>query len=156
VGWHYGFYTLTVILMLVLLVSLIVIYRRLAVIRPANPATRWLVHFPFSLYLGWITVATIANVSAWLVSLGWNGSPLTPVWWTVILIAVAASLSLVLSFRHRDAIHAAVLVWALVGILIKQIDSAPIVIASALAVLAILGGLAAALRARPVSAVPAR
>lgn len=154
VAWHTGRYTLTVALMLTLLASLIVIYRRLAALPPGSAASRWLVRIPFSLYLGWITVATVANVSAWLVDRGWAGQPLNPVVWTVILVAVAAGLGLALLLRHRDLVYSGVLVWALVGILLKQSDSTPIVAASALAVAALAAGaVVAVIRpfARPAS-----
>ena len=74
--WQYGYYPLTLVMMLTLLVSLIVIYRRLMALGKADAAPRWLVRFPFSLYLGWITVATVANASAVFTNLGWDGSPL--------------------------------------------------------------------------------
>jgi translocator protein len=141
VFWHYGYYPLTLAMMLTLLASLIVVYRRLAA-GPGkpSPAARWLVQFPFSLYLGWITVATVANASAVLVDLGWDGRPLTPVTWTVILIAVAAGLALVMLRRHRDLTYAGVIVWALVGILIQQQAYAPIVAAAAIGLGAIILG----------------
>jgi hypothetical protein len=140
VCWHYGYYTLTVILMLTLLASLIVIYRRLAALPVASTAARWLVHYPFSLYLGWITVATVANVSAWLVDLGWDGRPLNPVAWTVVMVAVAACLGLTLFVRNRNVAYAGVIVWATVGIAIQQADSLPIVVACAVALAALVIG----------------
>jgi translocator protein len=143
VFWHYGYYTLTLVVMLSLLVGLIVIYRRLAALRPVDTATRWLVHAPFSLYLGWISVATIANASTVLVNWGWDGRPLDPVTWTVILIATAAGLSVLMSRLHRDTVYAGVIAWALVGILVKQAAIAPIVTACALALLVIAAGVAA-------------
>jgi hypothetical protein len=155
VCWHYGYYTLTVILMLTLLTSLIVLYRRLAKMAHLSAATRWLVHAPFSLYLGWITVATVANVSAWLVDLGWDGRPLDPVTWTVALIAVAAGLGLTLEFRRRDLIYAGVIVWATVGIAIRQADSLLIVAASAMAVMTLVIG-AVLITLRPQQSLLAR
>jgi tryptophan-rich sensory protein len=139
--WQYGYTLLTLPVMLVLLAALIVLYRRLAALPAVNRATRWLVHAPFSLYLGWISVATIANASAVLVHLGWDGRPLNPVVWAVVMIAAAAGLSLLMSFRHRDAIYSGVIAWALIGIVVKQADSAPIVIACAAALAAVGAGL---------------
>jgi hypothetical protein len=153
VAWHTGHFTLTVALMLTLLASLIVIYSRLAALPPGSAASRWLVRLPFSLYLGWITVATVANVSAWLVDLGWGGQPFNPVVWTVILVAVATGLGLALLMRHRDLVYAGVLVWALVGILLKQSDSMPIVTVSALAVAALAAGAVAAVIRRPAQPI---
>ena len=66
--WHYGFFAVSVLLMLTLLISLIMVYLRLGVGRGPVPwGERWLVHVPFSIYLGWVTVATIANITAFLI-----------------------------------------------------------------------------------------
>jgi len=138
--WQYGYYPLTLGMMLTLLASLIVIYRRLTALGNPDTTTRWLVRFPFSLYLGWITVATVANASAVFVDLGWDGSPFSPVAWTVVMIGVAAALSLLMSYRHRDLAYSGVIVWALVGILLKQMTYAPIVAACGIAIAAIVLG----------------
>jgi hypothetical protein len=128
-----------------LLVSLIAIYIR---VNPGSPGqaavdapTRWLVQAPFSLYLGWVTVATIANVSSLLVWLGWDGFGLSPVTWAVIMLGVSAVLSLGMSSRHRDAIFTGVVVWALIGIWVKQAALPAVVTASAVAIAVSLAGL---------------
>jgi hypothetical protein len=138
--WHFGVYPLTLLMTGSLLVGLIVIVRRLASLGRPNQSQRWFVQLPFSLYLGWASVATIANASAVFVNLGWDGRPLSPVIWTMILIFVAAALALVMLARHRDFTYAGVIVWAIVGILVKQSSNPAIVSASAVSVLAILAG----------------
>ena len=78
-AWHYNQFGWSLLAMLVVLASLIIIYLRLGIgTQPAPTSQRWLVNLPFSIYLGWITVATIANVTDVLYWLGWNGSPLFP------------------------------------------------------------------------------
>jgi benzodiazapine receptor len=128
-----------------LLVSLIAIYIRVNPSSAGQTAvdapTRWLVQAPFSLYLGWVSVATIANVSSLLVWLGWNGGGLSPVAWAVIMIGVSAVLSLAMSFRHRDAVFTGVFIWALVGIWVKQSPLPAVVTASAVAIVVSLAGL---------------
>ena len=92
--WHYGYFALSVIAMLTLLISLIIIYLRLGVGQQAVPSgERWLVQLPFSIYLGWVTVATIANVTAFLDSIDWNGFGLSPEIWTFIMLVVAIACS---------------------------------------------------------------
>ena len=77
--WHYEYVTATEPMMLALLASLIVIYARLGIGRvEVSRGERWAVHAPFSLYLGWITIATIANTAITLYNLGWNGEPFSP------------------------------------------------------------------------------
>ena len=150
--WHYEQFVLTIVVMLVLLVSLLVIYQRVTANAPVpgDTATRWLVQAPFSLYLGWISVATIANAAVVLLVLGVNPGA-AGVWWTVLMIAVAATLALWL----RDPIFTLVIVWAVVGILLKRAEFAPIVAACALAVVVCIVGQALALirqaRARPAA-----
>jgi benzodiazapine receptor len=119
--WHWELVGVSVIAMLVLLGSLIAIHEKLAVGRaPSAQAERWLFRVPFSLYLGWITVATIANITAFLVKAGWNGFGVQPEAWTVIVIAAAALITLSVLATRRNAAYALVVLWALAGIWIKR------------------------------------
>lgn len=105
--------------MLVLLFALAVIYHRLGVGRvQVSRAEYWAVHFGFSIYLGWIAVATVANVATALYQAGNDTSLLgiSAVNWTVLLMVVAAVLAFAMLLRHRDVAYAGVAVWALVGI----------------------------------------
>ncbi len=110
----------TVPVMVALLVTLIVIYRRLRLGPPASVRERWLVRLPFSIYLGWISVATIANISDALLHGGWGGWGLPAVAWAVIMLGVAACLGLAMLVRDRDVAFALVLVWAFFGIAVEQ------------------------------------
>jgi len=119
--WHYGIFPVTLVLMLVLLVSLLTIYLRLDIGRTwVSRAEKWLVEVPFSIYLGWITVATVANATDVLYDLGWNGAPLSPQLWTVIMLVIAAALAVAMSLTRRDIAYVLVIVWAFVGIAVKQ------------------------------------
>jgi len=121
--WHYGYFELTLATMLVLLASLIAIYLRLDIgQRRFNLLEKWAVSIPFSLYLGWITVATIANATAVFSYLGWDGSPLNPVTWTVILLAVGVALAGIVAFTRSDIAYLLVLVWAFAGIAVRWVD----------------------------------
>lgn len=119
--WHYGYIALSVLPMFVLLTSLILIYVRLQIGRSAvTMRERLSVHVPFSVYLGWITVAPIANVAAAAVSLDLNGLGLGEVTWTVIVIIIALIITLGVIVTRRDIAYSLVIVWALVGIALKQ------------------------------------
>jgi hypothetical protein len=125
--WHWELFPLTLLVMAGLLVTLIAIYLRLDIGRAAvTLRDRLLVHLPFSIYLGWITVATIANATDLLYWLGWNGAPLAPEVWAALLLLVATGITLAVLWTRRDVAYAAVIVWAFVGILVKQAD-APLV-----------------------------
>ena len=143
--WHYEVFPATVLVMLVLLVCLIAIYLRLDIGRKqVSSGMRWLVHLPFSIYLGWITVATIANVTALLSYWDWGGWGISPEVWTVIMLAIATAVGGLVSFTRGDIAYAAVLIWAFAGIAIKHEDSATVAtaawIAAALTAILLIAG----------------
>jgi hypothetical protein len=121
-GWHYEQFPLTLPVMLALLGLLIAIYLRLGNGREDNRPVgeRLAVQLPFSIYLGWITVATIANATSLLNYLGWNGGPIAPEVWTVIMLAAAVIIAALMAFTRRDVAYLLVLVWAFAGIGIKH------------------------------------
>lgn len=154
-AWHFGYFPLSLAIMLALLGTLITIYRRLAASGPPHSrGERWLVDLPFSVYLGWITVATVANVSIVLFNAGWNGEPLGPVPWTLLMLAVGAGLGLAMALRHRDIAYLLVLVWAYLGIWVAQAETAAVATASLVLALA-LAALALWLAWRARSPAPA-
>ena len=123
VVWHYRSLTISVLLMLGLLGSLIWAYIRSKHSRSINATTSfWFVDKTFSIYLGWVGIATILNIAIWLQALGWNGAPLTEPVWAVIMLGVACILYLYLSFSRNDAAVIGVLSWASLGIAIKNQD----------------------------------
>jgi translocator protein len=129
--WHYGLFPLTMLVMLGLLASLIVIYQSMEIgRRKSTTRERVFELLPFSVYLGWISVATIANFSITLYDLGWNGGGISPGFWTVIVLLVATGLGSAMIWLRRDVAYALVLVWAFTGILVKQSDY-PLVAATA-------------------------
>jgi len=118
-AWHYGFYLLSVGIMLGLLVSLIAVYLRLHIGRVTPEITladRLLVQAPFSLYLGWITVATIANIASVSAYLGFDGFGIAGPVWSAIMMSAAVVIAGILLFNRRNLAYAAVLIWALFGI----------------------------------------
>lgn len=143
--WHYEQFALSVVVMIILLVSLILIYLRLGIGRKdVSTGMSFFVHLPFSIYLGWITVATIANITALLDYWNWSGWGISAVMWTVIMLAIATVVGGLMSFRHRDIAFCAVLMWAFVGIALKHSDTGIVATAAwlataATAVLVIIG-----------------
>lgn len=150
--WHYEFFALTVAVMLILLISLIAIYLRLDIGRvQVEAAEKWLVDIPFSIYLGWITVATVANVTAVLSYWNWSGWGIDAQAWAVIMLLIATGLAVMMSWTRRDLVYALVIVWAFVGIAVKHMAT-PLVAWSAglLAVVAAAIGAISQVRGRPV------
>ena len=131
-AWHYERFPITVVLMLILLGSLIMTYLSLDGARDsASTAMKWTVLIPFSIYLGWITVATIANISAMLWLVNWNGFGIAPEIWTAIVLAVAVGIAAMMALTRGDVAYGLVLVWAFFGIYSKH-SEVPIVGMSAI------------------------
>src|SRR5512141_563337 len=129
--WHYNWFGLSVLVMLALLGLLIASYLRLNVNRSSVARSEyWCVDVLFGVYLGWITVATVANITDWLYWVGWDGFGIPAQTWAVIMLAVASLLGLTMALRRRDVGYLAVLVWAFAGIAVKQ-TPAPMVVLSA-------------------------
>lgn len=120
-AWHYDAIALSVLLIVVILVCLAVITRMVAV---AGPTTRekLFLGVPFSVYFGWTTVATVANVTVFLVSLNRDGFGLAESTWAVIVLLAAAAIGTTVMLRNRDLAYGVVLVWAYVGILVKHLS----------------------------------
>ncbi len=120
-AWQYQFVGLSVLVMLGLLVTLIRIHMA---IRKNPTGLTWndrYITFPvFSIYLGWISVATIANITAWTVSIGWGGWGISQIDWTIIMVIVATLLGTAIYARYRDVFFNLVIIWALYGIMSKR------------------------------------
>lgn len=120
-AWHYNVIWLSVIIMAGLLVTLIKIADILGA-STITPKERWLVRLPFSVYFGWITVATIANVTVFLVYLGWNGFGISQSVWTVAVLIIGALIGSLRVLRDRSIPYGSVLIWAYGAILYKHLS----------------------------------
>jgi hypothetical protein len=120
-SWHYQQVGLSLLMMFILLISLILIYLKLNIGKAKTSLHEKLgVHLLFSVYLGWITVATIANVTAWLVSIHWDGWGISPGVWTILVISVAVLITYLMLFIRKDMAYSLVVAWAALGIYLKQ------------------------------------
>jgi hypothetical protein len=123
--WQYEYIAASVPVIFALLLSLIAIYLRLNVGRSnATRNEKICVHLPFSVYLGWITIATIADTASGLVSISWSGLGIAPSTWAELVIVVALAISLLVLVTRRDPAYGLVIVWALTGITSKQMGEA--------------------------------
>ena len=122
--WHYEYFPLTLVAMLTLLASLLSVYVQISRHGELTSGQKWFVKLPFSIYLGWISVATVANVTQVLFNADWSGWGVSPEVWTMIMLVVAAVLGVAMRWREKDWAYVLVLVWALVGIALKQSASA--------------------------------
>ncbi len=117
--WHYDLIGISTLLLATMLVLLILITR--AILGAELSARDQLfLRLPFSVYFGWITVATIANITVWLVSIGWDGFGLAESTWAVVIVVVGAIIGTTVVLRDRDDVYGLVLAWAYLGIWIKH------------------------------------
>ncbi|MFA9377252.1 MAG: hypothetical protein ACERKZ_10935 [Lachnotalea sp.] len=120
-AWHYNEIWLSLILMLVILICLVKIN---LIIRDKDYSgiEKYTVKLPFTVYLGWITIATIANVTTFLVSINWNRLSLSEVFWTNLIIIVGAIIGFICVIFYKSLAYGCVLIWAFMGIVLKHLD----------------------------------
>lgn len=118
-AWHYEKLLLSVILMIGLLLCLIYI-NKLTVGASLSFKESFFIKLPFSVYFGWITVATIANITAFLVSIDWNGFGLSEVAWTIIILLIGTGIGTATLLRFRNPAYGLALLWAYFGIYSKH------------------------------------
>jgi cell division protein FtsW (lipid II flippase) len=141
-AWHYDHIPLSAVLTTVILVCLALIAITL---RGANLTgrQRWFVRVPFSVYFGWATVATIANIVVLLVYWKWDGFGVAASTWAVIIVLVGMVIGTLTMLRNRDVAYGLVLIWAFTGILLRQTSELagkyPMIIAAVVASLVIFG-----------------
>jgi hypothetical protein len=125
--WHYEQIVLSLLAMLMLLVSLLIIYLRLKIgLEKLTLKEKLFIHVPISVYIGWITVAIIANVTAVLVTIGWDGFGISQELWTILVIIVATIITLLIIITRNDYAYSVVIIWALIGIYLKRISEDPV------------------------------
>jgi hypothetical protein len=118
-AWHHRLISLSLLLIIVILLTLIKIVNLLKK-ESFSLKEKILIQWPFSLYLGWITVATIANVTVFLVSINWSGFGLKESTWTVIVLLVATLIGLRRMLKNQDMVYGLVFIWAYLGIWLKH------------------------------------
>jgi len=134
--WHYKLVYTSVILMAVLLVSLLAIYRIIS-----KKEVSLLKKIPFSIYLGWISVASVANISAALYLAQWNGFGISSELWTVIMIGIVGVITILMLTLKKDISYSLVIIWALAGILVKLGTTIPMIYGALVVALIVISGI---------------
>ena len=151
--WHYEQFPWTLIAMFTLLALLIVIYLRLGIGKTTvSTAETWTVQIPFSVYLGWITVATIANITDVLYFLNWDGFGISPKVWFLVVLAAVIVISGLISLTRRDIAYNLVILWALVGIAVKH-SSVTLIMVTSLVAAVIVAAILIYSRIKPQAAI---
>ncbi|MBD2183450.1 tryptophan-rich sensory protein [Planktothrix sp. FACHB-1355] len=136
--FEYELFARSLLAMLAILLPLIGIYLELGIAkRRVSRTQKWLVQVPLSIYLGWISVATIVNVAIALYSLGWNGGGISPQIWTAIVMVVAGAIAATIKVTRDDFAFPLVIVWALVAIAVRQANQLAIALIAGILALAL-------------------
>ena len=144
-AWIYLFplqlFWLSVVAMAVILLALAVAYAQLNPGRSrAGRRRRWLAQIPFSIYLGWISVASLVNVASALYASGFEDLGLGAVPWTVIVLLIGAGLGAIAIWRHQDLAFVLVLVWAFTAVAVRHSDVLAIWLTAVLCSLGLIVG----------------
>ena len=111
----------TVPTLIVMEVSAWIAYFALQIGNHELPILERRLHLPFQIYIGWLSVATVANSAAALNVLGWNAWGLSAIFWTILMLLVATLVAyLVGRLTGQDNVYRAVFVWAFIGIVVEQ------------------------------------
>lgn len=146
-AWHYRFIGLSTILIASLLVCLILINQSIAQTH-LSKLDKIFIRLPFSIYFGWITVATIANVTTLLVDWNWNGWGLSGETWTIIILLVGLAIAVATMMSNKDIAYGLTVLWAYFGIAYKHISDSgfagdyPLIIGTTVAAMVVLVGTA--------------
>lgn len=141
--WHWERFAGSLAAIVVLLGSLLLIYGMLRPRGPdterLSPAQRLLVRVPFSISLGWISIATLVNLEIWMSGGGWDGGPFGLTGWAIIFLLAGTLVAAAFAFIGRDAAYPIVFVWGYAGIAYEQWDTSRLVsvLAGVLAVVAV-------------------
>jgi benzodiazapine receptor len=126
--WQFEYLIFSAVLIFMLLATLMAIYLRLDIGNlKVELREKIAIHLPFSTYLGWITIASIANVATALVSISWDGLGINPETWASLIIIIAMLLSLIVISTRKDVAYGLVIVWAFTGISVAQTANQSIV-----------------------------
>lgn len=120
-AWHYQLVGLSVIIMLLFLGLLLFLNFKIGTgISKTNELEKWISHAPFSIYAGWISIATIANITAYLVDIQWSGFGVDPYLWAIYMIMVGALVGAFVIFKRNAILFVFVIIWAFYGIYVKR------------------------------------
>ena len=131
VTWLYGYTGISVLVLLIAFIALLIILLQ-ALKYNSTMSQKWFINFPFQIYAGWVSVALIAAVSAWLTKINWSAFDISEEKWTIVMIVIATIIHLLMTFKKNAPIFALVAVWALVAIAVANKEVSQYIFISAL------------------------
>jgi hypothetical protein len=121
IAWVHEELAVSVVLIFAQLLGLAIIHQRLRLYDPLKPAgLKLATQFPLSIYLGWISIAAIANSSSYLSSIQWDGFGISASKWVIIMMSGAVLLSALMIFARKNIHFGLVVAWGLYGIILKR------------------------------------
>ena len=127
-AWHYLMVGLSLVIMILLLINLIMLYKKLNV-NKVQEKGEFITRVAFSIYLGWITIATVANVTVFLVDINWGQWGLSAVFWMIAIIIIATAIVISFMIKNNDWVYSLVAIWAYFGIVVKRLQTEPVEVA---------------------------
>jgi hypothetical protein len=121
IAWHNLYISISLVLMIIILLSLIKI-NKIIYNKSLDEDVTKIISLPFSIYFGWITVATIANVTTFLVQINWQGFGIPDYIWTIVVLIVGIIIGSMTMYKNKDFFYGLVFLWAYTGILLKHLQ----------------------------------
>ncbi len=139
VAWLYGYIGISVILMIIVLFSLLKIIVNTRMELDFHPLKKYLfIFWPFAIYAGWISVALIADIAAWLTKINWDGFGISQITWTIIVIVIAGLINIFMIWKRNLREFGIVGVWALVAIAVANWDGEKSIVYSSIIIAAVI------------------
>ncbi|QTE24342.1 tryptophan-rich sensory protein [Polaribacter cellanae] len=148
-SWIYEYTGLSCIFIFLLLFSILKIVVNTKIgLEKETFSTKIFIWWPFAIYSGWVTVASIANVSTYLIKINWDGFGISPKIWTIIMISIATIINLIVTWKRNMSAFAFVGAWALIAIAVANSDNTLVTIANSATGILILSSLLNAFKNR--------
>lgn len=113
VAFSYTLIGVSAIVILAFAITLTLLIFQLAKIQTGN---QWLLPAAFGMYTGWLLIASVVNISSWLVSVNWQGFGIAPEYWGIIILIVAVVVTVVITRITKNAILPVPVAWGYFGI----------------------------------------
>lgn len=120
IAWHYGLIALSTAAIGLLLYALVNI---LILVSRAERSFGYLIslEFPFGLYAGWITVATVANIAVLLSHVGWDGFGIPWFLWLIAVLLTSTLIAVAATHKTLNLAYPAAVIWGFTGILVRYL-----------------------------------
>lgn len=118
-AWHFRYIALSLVLMITLFVCLF-LNNKLLYSEELSLREKLFIRLPFSVYFGWITVATAVNTAVLLISLRWTGYGMKDYIWAIIGVLIIFLVATYITLRYGSLPYTAAVIWAFLGVIAKH------------------------------------